>query len=77
MPPLVREEPKSYSLDALLPATQRLRPDDHLCGPVQLVLETGGPDMSGMFSVKWLTRSPLLLLAKLVQCVSRIADFTR
>jgi hypothetical protein len=47
------------------------------CGPVQLVLETGGPDMSGMFSVKWLTRSPLLLLAKLVQCVSRIADFTR
>jgi hypothetical protein len=47
------------------------------CGPVQLVFETGGPDISGIFRVNWLMRSPSLLLTKLVQCVSRIADFTR
>lgn len=76
-----------------LPSSERSRTRTHLtrfsphpnvsaqtitfCGPVQLVFETGGPVISGMFRVNWLYRSPLLLLTKLVQCVSRIADFTR
>jgi hypothetical protein len=47
------------------------------CGPVQLVFETGGPVISGIFRVNWLMRSPSLLLTKFVQWVSLIADFTR
>lgn len=75
-----------------LPSSERSRTRTHLtrfsphpnvsaqtitfCGPVQLVFETGGPDISGIFRVNWLMRSPSLLLTKLVQCVSRIADLT-